>query len=84
MLTAPSRHSEILVYPVVVSSSIPSAPCTTQARVVPSSISARANSSVNSGRDTPTICRVAPAGLVSGPRRLNAVRMPSSRRTGPA
>ncbi len=29
-------------------------------------------------RGTPTICRVAPAGLVSGPSRLNAVRMPRS------
>ena len=50
----------------------------------PSSSSARASSSVSSGRGTPTICRVAPAGLVSGPSRLNAVRMPSSRRVGAA
>ena len=46
----------------------------------PSSSSARASSSVSSGRGTPTICRVAPAGFVNGPSRLNAVRMPSSRR----
>ena len=51
---------------------------------MPSSISARASSSVNSGRGTPTSWRVAPAGLVSGPSRLNAVRTPSSRRAGPA
>ena len=63
---------------------MPSAPCTTQARSDPSSISARASSSVSSGRGTPTIWRVAPAGFVSGPSRLNAVRMPSSRRVGAA
>ncbi len=59
---------------------MPSAPWTTQARSEPSSSSARASSSVSSDRGTPTICRRAPAGLVSGPSRLNAVRMPSSRR----
>ena len=32
---------------------------------------------VSSGLGTPTICRVAPAGFVSGPSRLNAVRIPS-------
>ena len=63
---------------------MPSAPCTTHARSEPSSSSARAISSVNSGRGTPTSCRVAPAGLVSGPSRLNAVRTPSSRRVGAA
>ena len=61
---------------------MPSAPCTTQARSEPSSPSARATSSVSSGRGTPTSCRVAPAGLVSGPSRLNAVRTPSSLRVG--
>src|SRR6267142_156574 len=63
---------------------MPSAPCTTHARVVPSIINARARSSVNSGRGTPTSWRVAPAGFVNGPSRLNAVRTPSSRRTGAA
>ena len=29
-------------------------------------------------------CRLAPAGFVSGPSRLNTVRIPSSRRTGAA
>ena len=38
----------------------------------------RATSSVSSGRGTPTICRAAPAGLVSGPSRLKAVRTPRS------
>ncbi len=33
---------------------------------------------------TPIRPRVAPAGFVSGPRRLNAVRTPISRRVGPA
>ena len=41
-------------------SSRPSAPCTTHARSDPSSSSARASSSVSSGRGTPTSCRVAP------------------------
>ena len=45
--------------------------------------SVRATSSVCSGRDTPTSWRRAPAGFVSGPSRLNAVRTPSSRRVGP-
>ena len=66
--------------PVVDSSSRPSAPCTTQARSEPSSRSAFATSSVSSGFGTPTIWRAAPAGLVSGPSRLNALRMPRSRR----
>ena len=33
---------------------------------------------------TPRTWRVAPAGLVSGPSRLNDVRTPISRRVGPA
>ena len=33
---------------------------------------------------TPSSCRRVPAGLVSGPSRLNAVRTPISRRVGPA
>ena len=49
---------------------------------MPSSASDRATSSVSSGRGTPTSWRAAPAGLVSGPSRLNAVRTPSSRRVG--
>ena len=63
---------------------MPSAPWTTQARFDPSSISERAISSVNSGRGTPTSWRVAPAGFVSGPSRLNAVRTPSALRVAPA
>src|SRR5262245_22233574 len=47
-------------------------------------MSARAISSVNSGLGTPTNWRVAPAGLVSGPSRLNAVLTPSALRAGPA
>src|SRR3712207_72218 len=46
--------------------------------------SARATSSVSSGRGTPTSCREAPAGFVNGPSRLNAVRTPSSLRAGAA
>ena len=70
--------------PVVEISSMPSAPCTTQARIDPSSRSERASRSVRSARGTPTTCRVAPAGFVSGPSRLNAVRTPISRRVGAA
>ena len=50
----------------------------------PSIPSDRATSSVSSGRGTPTSCRAAPAGFVSGPSRLNAVRTPRSLRVGAA
>ena len=40
--------------------------------------------SPNSGKATPMSWLLAPAGLVSGPRMLNTVRMPISRRTGAA
>ena len=36
------------------------------------------------GSDTPSTCRRTPAGLASGPRKLNVVGAPSSRRTGAA
>ena len=49
---------------------------------IPAAASARASSSVSSECGTPTSWRRAPAGFVSGPSRLNAVRTPSSRRTG--
>ena len=63
---------------------MPSAPCTTHARSEPRRRSDRARSSVNSGRGTPTSWREAPAGFVSGPSRLKAVRTPSARRAAAA
>jgi hypothetical protein len=82
--TDPSRGAESFVWPSVDSASGPPAPWTTPARTAPSAPSERATSSVCSGRETPMSCRVAPAGFVNGPSRLNAVRTPSSRRVGPA
>ena len=38
--------------------------------------------SIFPGSETPITCRSAPAGLVSGPRKLKIVRTPSSLRTG--
>ena len=63
---------------------MPSAPCTTQARSEPS-ISSDARNQLGQlrVRHADKLPRV-PAGFVSGPSRLNAVRTPSSRRTGAA
>ena len=61
-------------------SSSPSAPCTTNARFTPNSPRARAINSVKFASNTPTTCAEAPAGFVSGPSKLNTVRMRSSRR----
>src|SRR6266545_3445097 len=58
-------------------SSIPD-PWTTHARATPSRRRQPARNSVSSGRGTPTICADGTAGLVRGPRRLKAVRIPSS------
>ncbi len=52
------------------------------ARSCPSSASASATSSSTAGSDTPTTCRRAPAGFVSGPRMFMIVGIASSRRTG--
>jgi hypothetical protein len=49
---------------------------------VPSSASASASVSIRSGSETPITWRLAPAGLVSGPRKLKIVRTPSALRTG--
>ena len=70
-----SRNSAMYVTPAMEISSNPSAPWTTEARFTPSSPSARAMSSVRLASYTPTICAEAPAGFVSGPRRLKTVRM---------
>src|SRR3954452_16579363 len=70
------------VVPDVLISSRPSALDTTSALRAPSRASAPAIVSRNAGSDTPISCRVAPAGLVSGPRKLKIVRTASSLRTG--
>ena len=44
----------------------------------------RPSAAATAASPTPSSCRVVPAGLVSGPSRLNAVRTPISRRVGPA
>ncbi len=67
---------------MVVISSMPSSPWTTSARSQPSQESTCAIGSTLAREKTPSTCRRAPAGLVSGPSRLNTVRTPSARRTG--
>ena len=56
----------------------------TNVRSVPSRAATSAIRGAASATPTPMSARVAPAGLVSGPSRLNAVRTPISRRVGPA
>src|SRR3954453_1236784 len=70
------------VVPDVLISSRPSAEDTTSALRAPSRDSAPAIVSRNPGSETPMTWRVAPAGLVSGPRKLKMVRTASSLRTG--
>src|SRR4051794_28326890 len=68
--------------PDVLISSRPSAEDTTSALRAPSRASAPAIVSRKPGSETPISWRVAPAGLVSGPRKLKIVRTASSLRTG--
>src|SRR5262249_38357370 len=82
--TVPSMSSHTLETVVVVSSSIPSFPQNTIARSTPSSASVCAMRSAIDGSETPSTRRRTPAGLASGPRKLNVVGVPSSRRAGPA
>ena len=70
--------SKTRVIPVVVTSSSPSEPWTTKARSGPRPASALAINSAACAEGAPISCRVAPAGLVSGPSRLNTVRIFSS------
>ena len=65
-------------------SSSPSALCTTRARSPPRSRSTATMRSPSAGDGTPSSCRFTPAGFASGPRTLKIVRIPISRRTGPA
>ena len=64
-------------------SSSPSEPCTTHALSEPRFLSTCASGSTHWRENTPTICRLTPAGLESGPSRLKIVRVPSSTRVGP-
>ena len=67
---------------MVLSSSRPSAPCTTQARSWPRLFRTWARGSTHSLAKTPISCRLTPAGLDSGPSRLKIVRVPNSTRVG--
>ena len=80
--TAPSSSAATLVGPEVVISSRPSEPCTTQTRSEPRFFSTCASGSIHCLENTPTICRLTPAGFDSGPSRLKMVRVPSSTRVG--
>ncbi len=81
---SPSATSHTAEVVVVVSSSSPSWPKNTSARSVPSSTRVATMRSAMAASPTPIVWRRAPAGLASGPRKLNVVGTPSSRRTGPA
>src|SRR5215212_6603001 len=70
------------VVPEVLISSRPSALDTTNALTAPSRARAPAIVSRNAASETPITCRAAPAGFVSGPRKLKIVRTASSLRTG--
>src|SRR6266436_1521138 len=82
--TLPLKTSAICVSPESEISSRLPAPCTTNARDVPSSASAAATVSITSAEKTPSTCASAPAGLVSGPRRLKTVRFTICSRAGMA
>src|SRR6266545_2762731 len=66
------------------SSSKPLAEWKTTARSDPRVARASARSRTSSGRPTPIICRVAPAGFARGPSALKMVRTPSSLLTVPS
>ena len=81
---ASSFSSHTCVGAAMETSSMPSSPCTTSAWREPSRCSTCAIFSPSAPSATPSTCRCAPAGLVSGPRMLNTVRIPISLRGGPA
>src|SRR5918994_4580990 len=80
--STPSFSSTTRVAPETENSSRPSSLDTTKALSAPSSPSAAAIVSILPGSETPITWRRAPAGFVSGPRKLKIVRTPSSLRTG--
>ena len=75
----PSLSSPTQVLAVTVISSRPSSPWTSRAWRQPRPLSTRASFSTSASSGTPTTWARTPAGLVSGPRILNTVRMPISR-----
>src|SRR5262245_17445857 len=81
--TAPFSSAATWVGPDVVISSSPSEPCTTHTLSAPRFLSTCASGSIHCRENTPTIWRLTPAGLDSGPSRLKIVRVPSSTRVGP-
>jgi len=60
----------------------PSEPCTTQTDSEPRFFSTCASGCTQCREKTPTICRLTPAGLESGPSRLKIVRVASSTGSG--
>src|SRR3954447_14764455 len=80
-ISVPSTSTTVVVPDVLISSS-PSALDTTNALRAPRRASAPAIVGRKAGSETPITCRVAPAGFVSGPRKLKIVRTASSLRTG--
>src|SRR3954470_24527902 len=80
-ISGPSTSTTVVVADVLISSS-PSVLDTTSALAAPRRASAPAIVGRKAGSDTPMTCRAAPAGLVSGLRKLKIVRTASSLRTG--
>ncbi len=74
---APSLRDATWVTPVVVISSMPSSPLTTQATSVPRMPNTSAIGSIQALSKAPVNWRLTPAGLERGPRLLKIVRMPS-------
>ena len=81
-VTTPSRTSQTCDRAVGASSSSPSSPRNTSA-LVPRVAKTPATSGAIRASATPTAVAPGWAGLVSGPRKLNEVAMPSSRRATP-
>src|SRR3954447_20960913 len=80
-ISGPSTSTTVVVPDVLISSS-PSALDTTNALRAPKRARAPAMVGRKAGSETPITCREAPAGLVSGPRKLKIGRTASSLRTG--
>ena len=78
-VTSPSKSSATCVGPPMLISSMPSAPLTTTTCSLPRRASTSASGRTQATSKTPSSWLFAPAGLVSGPSRLNTVRTPISR-----
>ena len=82
-MAAPTHHAATRhVAPVVVISSSPSEPCTSQTFSEPRLWNTWARGSSRAREKTPTSWRFTLAGFDRGPRMLKIVRVPSSTRTG--